>query len=48
MSGALLAVADTKTNTVVKTIKFGNNVRPFTVNGRGTYVFADVNGSAGL
>jgi len=48
MSGALLAVADTKTNTIVKTIKFGNNVRPFTVNGRGTLIFADVNGFLGF
>jgi hypothetical protein len=48
MSGALLAVADTKTNTIVKTIKFGNNVRPFTVNGRGTLIFADVNGLLGF
>ncbi len=48
MSGALLAVADTKTNTIVKTIKFGNNVRPFTLNGQGTLIFADVNGFLGF
>jgi hypothetical protein len=48
MSGALIAVADTKTNTIVKTIKFGNNVRPFTLNGQGTLIFADVNGFLGF
>ncbi|MGD0907522.1 MAG: hypothetical protein ABSA96_08060 [Candidatus Acidiferrales bacterium] len=48
MSGALLAIADTKTNTIVKTIKFGNNVRPFTINGKGTLIFADVNGFLGF
>ena len=42
LSGPLLAMVDTKTNTIMRTIKFGNKVRPFTINGQGTYVFADV------
>jgi len=48
MSGPLIAIADTKTNTVVQTLKFGNKVRPFTINGAGTYVFADVNDLLGF
>ncbi len=43
LSGPTVGVADTKTNTVVKSIKFGNAVRPFTINGRGSLVFANVN-----
>jgi hypothetical protein len=48
LSGPTVGIAETKTNTVVETIKFGNNVRPFTINGRGTYVFANVNGLLGF
>ncbi len=48
LSGPLLAIADTKTNTVVQTLKFGNKVRPFTINGGGTYVFANVNDLLGF
>jgi DNA-binding beta-propeller fold protein YncE len=43
LSGPTVGIADTKTNTVVETIKFGNSVRPFTINGRGSLVFANVN-----
>jgi DNA-binding beta-propeller fold protein YncE len=39
-----LSVADTKTHTVVKTVgPFSKPIRPFTVNGRGTLVFVNVN-----
>ncbi|MGD0908033.1 MAG: hypothetical protein ABSA96_10660 [Candidatus Acidiferrales bacterium] len=48
LSGPTIGIADTKTNTVVQTIKFGNSVRPFTINGRGSYVFANVNGLLGF
>lgn len=48
LSGPVVAVADTKTNTVVQTLKFGNKVRPFTINGQGTYVYADVNDLLGF
>ena len=43
LSGPTVGIADTKTNTVVETIQFGNSVRPFTINGRGSLVFANVN-----
>src|SRR5271165_6533514 len=43
LSGPTVGIADTRTNTVVETIRFGNSVRPFTINGRGTLVFANVN-----
>ncbi|PYT30970.1 MAG: hypothetical protein DMG57_06605 [Acidobacteria bacterium] len=39
-----LSVADTKTHTVVKTVgPFSKPIRPFTVNGRGTLVFVNLN-----
>ncbi|HEY2846122.1 MAG TPA: YncE family protein [Bryobacteraceae bacterium] len=41
---ATISVADPKTNTVVQTVgPFGNFVRPFTINGSGTYLFANMN-----
>jgi DNA-binding beta-propeller fold protein YncE len=43
LSGPTVGIADVKSNAVVKTIKFGNSVRPFTINGRGSLVFANVN-----
>jgi len=48
LSGPLLVVADTKTNEIVQTIKFGNNVRPFVINGKATTIYADVNGLLGF
>jgi DNA-binding beta-propeller fold protein YncE len=45
----LLSVADTKTHTVVKTVgPFSKPIRPFTVNGRGTLVFVNVNDLPGF
>ncbi len=39
-----ISVADPKTNTVVQTIgPFSNFVRPFTINGSATYLFANMN-----
>ena len=44
-----LSVADTKTHTVVQTVgPFSKAIRPFTVNGRGTLVFVNVNDLAGF
>ena len=44
-----LSVADTKTHTVVKTVgPFSKPIRPFTVNGRGTLVFVNVNDLLGF
>jgi DNA-binding beta-propeller fold protein YncE len=47
MSGqksATISVADPKTNTVVQTVgPFSNFVRPFTINGSRTYLFANMN-----
>jgi DNA-binding beta-propeller fold protein YncE len=44
-----LSVADTKTHTVVETVgPFSRPIRPFTVNGRGTLVFVNVNDLAGF
>jgi DNA-binding beta-propeller fold protein YncE len=48
LSGPTVGIADTKTNIVVETIKFGNSVRPFTINGRGSLVFANVNDLLGF
>lgn len=43
-SGRHVSVADTKTHTLVQTVgPFSNVVRPFTVNGRGTLVFVNLN-----
>ncbi len=45
----LLAVVDTKTNTVVKQIgPFDDMVRPFTINGKQTLVFANINNLLGF
>jgi YVTN family beta-propeller protein len=44
-----LSVADTKTHTVVQTVgPFSKPIRPFTVNGRGTLVFVNVNDLPGF
>ena len=44
-----LSIADTKSHTVVKTVgPFSKPIRPFTVNGRGTLVFVNVNGLPGF
>jgi DNA-binding beta-propeller fold protein YncE len=44
-----LSVADTNTHTVIKTVgPFSKPIRPFTVNGRGTLVFVNVNDLAGF
>jgi len=44
-----LSVADTTTNTVVQTVgPFSKPIRPFTVNGRGTRVFVNVNDLPGF
>ncbi len=44
-----LSVADARTNAVVKTVgPFSKPVRPFTVNGRGTLVFVNVNDLPGF
>lgn len=44
-----LSVADTKAHTVVETVgPFAKPIRPFTVNGRGTLVFVNVNDLAGF
>jgi len=45
----MLRVADTKTHTVVKEVgPFGNFIRPFTVNGKGTLCFVNLNGLLGF
>ena len=39
-----MSIADTRTNTVTQTVgPFSGNVRPFTVNGAGTLIYANVN-----
>jgi DNA-binding beta-propeller fold protein YncE len=44
-----LSVADTKTHTVVQSVgPFSKPIRPFTVNGRGTLVFVNVNDLPGF
>jgi DNA-binding beta-propeller fold protein YncE len=44
-----LSIADAKTHAVVKTVgPFSKPIRPFTVNGRGTLVFVNVNDLAGF
>jgi len=44
-----LSVADAKTHTVIRTVgPFSKPVRPFTVNGRGTLVFVNVNDCPGF
>ncbi|MBV9508311.1 MAG: YncE family protein [Acidobacteriia bacterium] len=45
----VMSIADPKTNTVVQTVgPFANNVRPFTVNGAGTLIYANVNDLLGF
>ncbi len=45
----LLHVADTATHTIVKKVgPFGSGIRPFTVNGRQTLAFVNVNGLLGF
>jgi DNA-binding beta-propeller fold protein YncE len=45
----LLTVVDPKTNSVVRTIgPFANSIRPFTINGRQTLVYVNVNGLLGF
>ena len=49
LKSTYLSVADPKTNTVVKTVgPFAKPIRPFTVNGRGSLVFVNVNDLAGF
>ena len=49
LKSKVLTVADAKTHKAVSTISpFGGNVRPFTVNGKGTLVFACVNDLLGF
>jgi DNA-binding beta-propeller fold protein YncE len=49
LKSRLLSIADSKTNKVVKTVgPFENVIRPFTVNGKGTLVFVNVNGLLGF
>ncbi|HLK58176.1 MAG TPA: hypothetical protein VKU00_16535 [Chthonomonadaceae bacterium] len=49
LKSPLLSVADTKTHQVVKTVgPFSNVVRPFTVNGRQTLCFVNVNDRLGF
>ena len=44
-----MSIADTKTNTVVQTVgPFAASVRPFTVNGAGTLIYANVNDLLGF
>jgi DNA-binding beta-propeller fold protein YncE len=44
-----ISVADAKTHTVVQTVgPFSNFVRPFTINGSATYLFANVNDLRGF
>ena len=44
-----MSIADPKTNTVVQTVgPFSNSVRPFTVNGAGTLIYANVNDLLGF
>lgn len=49
LKSRLLSIADSNTNQVVKTVgPFDNVIRPFTVNGRGSLVFVNVNGLLGF
>jgi DNA-binding beta-propeller fold protein YncE len=44
LKSPLLTVADTQTHTAARTVgPFGNSIRPFTVNGRQTLVYVNVN-----
>jgi len=45
----VMSIADAKTHAVVQTVgPFGNRVRPFTVNGAGTLIYANVNDLLGF
>ena len=49
LKSRLLTIADTATNTAEKTVgPFGGNIRPFTVNGKGTLGFMCVNDLLGF
>jgi len=49
LRSSFLSVADTKTHTIIQTVgPFSKPIRPFTVNGSGTLVFANVNDLAGF
>ena len=49
LKSPLLTVADTKTNTIARTVgPFSNSIRPFTINGRQTLVYVNVNGLLGF
>ncbi len=49
LRSTFLSVADTRTHTVVQTVgPFSKPIRPFTVNGRGTLVFVNVNDLPGF
>jgi DNA-binding beta-propeller fold protein YncE len=49
LKSPFLSVADAKSHTVIKTVgPFSKPIRPFTVNGRGTLVFVNVNDLAGF
>jgi DNA-binding beta-propeller fold protein YncE len=44
-----MSIADTRTNTVIQTVgTFSGNVRPFTINGAGTLIYANVNDLLGF
>jgi DNA-binding beta-propeller fold protein YncE len=49
LKSPFLSVADAKSHTVIKTVgPFSKPIRPFTLNGRGTLVFVNVNDLAGF
>jgi len=49
LKSPLLRIADTRTHTVMREVgPFGSAIRPFTVNGRGTRCFVNVNGLLGF
>ncbi|MEJ7605976.1 MAG: hypothetical protein WKF37_06855 [Bryobacteraceae bacterium] len=49
LKSPLLSVANTNNHQVIKTVgPFGHSIRPFTVNGRGTLCFVNVNGLLGF
>jgi DNA-binding beta-propeller fold protein YncE len=49
LRSTFLSVADTKTHTIVQTVgPFSKPIRPFTLNGRGTLVFVNVNDLPGF
>jgi DNA-binding beta-propeller fold protein YncE len=49
LKSRLLSIADPSTHTIVKTVgPFDNVIRPFTVNGKNTLVFVNINGLLGF